>query len=231
MNTSMPASAVAIDMVGETLWLLAERAVWWPSTCTLFVADLHLGKAATFRAQGQPVPSGTTGANLDRLSELIRTHAATRIVFLGDLLHAVHAQQARVVDALQRWRDAHEPVACVLVRGNHDRHAGDPPPSLGFTLVDEPWPIEPDRALLACHHPQQVAAHGVLAGHWHPAVTLRGRAHDHERVPCYAGGEGLLVLPAFGEFTGSSTRVLPAGAIVYPIGGSRVWPGRPDARR
>ena len=40
---------------------------------TLFVADLHLGKSATFRARGLPVPSGTTQDNLRRLAALVQT--------------------------------------------------------------------------------------------------------------------------------------------------------------
>jgi len=36
--------------------LLPERAVWWPATRTLLVADLHLGKCETLRANGAPMP-------------------------------------------------------------------------------------------------------------------------------------------------------------------------------
>ncbi|MFA6207430.1 MAG: DEAD/DEAH box helicase, partial [Methylocystis sp.] len=46
--------------------LLPQRAVWRVETRTLFIADAHLGKAATFRALGQPAPKGTTRDNLDR---------------------------------------------------------------------------------------------------------------------------------------------------------------------
>ena len=38
---------LAIDCAGETLWLLPEHALWWPAGRVLWVADLHLGKAAT----------------------------------------------------------------------------------------------------------------------------------------------------------------------------------------
>lgn len=223
-ETIPSADAIALDLAGHTLWLLPERAVWWPATRTLFVADLHLGKAASFRALGQPVPSGTTQDNLDRLSALLLAHDAARIVFLGDLLHAVHAQQASILEPLQRWRETHAALVCTLVRGNHDSHAGDPPPSLGFHIVDEPWRVSSGAPLLACHHPQPVADHLVLAGHWHPVVTLRGRARDHQRLPCFCRSGGMLVLPAFGAFTGGSTRALPEGAVCYAVGGGRVWP-------
>jgi metallophosphoesterase superfamily enzyme len=54
--------------IGDTvLWLLADRALYWPERRWLCVADAHFGKAAAFRALGQPVPRGTTANNLARL--------------------------------------------------------------------------------------------------------------------------------------------------------------------
>ena len=78
--------------------------------------------------------------------------------------------------------------------------------------------------LVACHHPQRVAAGTVLAGHWHPAVTLRGPARDHQRLACFCLVETVLVLPAFGAFTGSGPQAPPVGSVCYPVGDGRVWP-------
>lgn len=209
-----------IELAGETVELLPERALWWPAARSLFIADLHLGKAASFRALGQPVPAGTTQDNLTRLSALLHRFDARQLVFLGDFLHAAAAQQTQVLDPVRRWRDLHAAVDCLLVRGNHDDHAGDPPAALRISVVDEPCRLGP---FAACHHPQRVDGATVLAGHWHPAVTLRGPAHDRQRLPCFSRSEGLLVLPAFGAFTGGSSRPLPADALRYAVGGGRVW--------
>ena len=218
-------NAQLLQFEGQELWLLPEAAAWHADSRTLFIADLHLGKSATFRARGLPVPSGTTQENLLRLATLVRTHAAERVVFLGDLLHSKHAQRAAAIAPLHAWRAAHPALHCVLVRGNHDSHAGDPPPSLDFEIVDEPWPVEGAPGLVGCHHPQHTAMGIVLAGHWHPAITLRGPARDHQRLACFCRIDRLLVLPAFGAFTGSSPQAPPSGSICYPIGGERVWPG------
>ncbi len=43
-STPLPLHAQA----GKPVQLLPERALWWPAGQALFVADLHLGKAATF---------------------------------------------------------------------------------------------------------------------------------------------------------------------------------------
>ena len=228
MTTAALAFAQTLEIAGQSLWLLPERAAWHAGSRTLFIADLHLGKSASFRARGLPVPAGTTQDNLARVAALVAAHAAARIVFLGDLLHSRHAQRESAIAPLHAWREAHPALQCVLVRGNHDSHAGDPPPSLAFEIVDEPWPVPAAPGLLACHHPQRVAGGCVLAGHWHPAVDLRGPARDHERLACFChianAGDDVLVLPAFGAFTGSSPQAPPAGSDCYPVGGERVWP-------
>ena len=101
------ASSCSVLWAGQDLRLLAERAVWWPEPRVLFISDLHIGKAATYRALGQPVPGGTTQQNLTRLSRLIETHRPLQIVFLGDFLHAAQAQTPQVLAALQTWREQH----------------------------------------------------------------------------------------------------------------------------
>lgn len=75
-------------LAGERVELLAERALHWPRARTLFVADVHLGKTAAFRAGGVPLPGGTTAADLARLSAVLAATCAERLVVLGDLLHA-----------------------------------------------------------------------------------------------------------------------------------------------
>jgi metallophosphoesterase superfamily enzyme len=113
------------------------------------------------------------------------------------------------------------------VLGNHDRHAGTPPADLGIALRLEPWALAPGCPLLAAHHPQGVAQHTVLAGHWHPSVVLQGPARDRLRLPCFAwlpGPQPLLVLPAFGAFTGTHAQALPAGTQAFAIAGAQVVP-------
>ena len=93
-----------IEWAGEEIELLAERAVWWPRGATLFVADLHFGKAAAFRSAGIPVPGGTTAADTARLSALVRRHSAARLVVLGDLLHAPTGRAEATMETVREWR-------------------------------------------------------------------------------------------------------------------------------
>ena len=213
-----------VDYAGETVWLLPERALWWPAGRVLFVADLHLGKAATYRALGQPVPAGTTRENLTRLNTLLLHYQPQQLIFLGDLLHAAQARTPSVLQGLADWRESFAALDCVLVRGNHDSRAGDPPASLGIRVVDEPFAVG---SFAACHHPQRHKALGVIAGHLHPVLSLYGIGRDSLRLPCFCLEAGLLVLPAFGEFTGGWIVPQEAGRRLYPVGGQKVW-GLPD---
>jgi DNA ligase-associated metallophosphoesterase len=203
-----------IAAAGRPLTLLPEKAAFLASSRTLLVADAHIGKAVTFRALGVPVPRGTTTETLDVLSALVATWRARRIVFLGDFLHSARAHAPATLGAVARWRRGHKALELVLVRGNHDSRAGDPPAHLGIRVVDEPFALD---GLALCHHPRPRRGAYVLAGHLHPCVSLGGRAFDHLRLPCFWLGDEVGVLPAFGAFTGMHPIRAGANDRVFPI--------------
>lgn len=204
---------------GEALVLLPERAVWWERTRTLLIADPHFGKAATFRSAGVPVPGGTTAGTIARIDATIARTDPARLVFLGDFLHARAGKSPAIVAALGAWRAGHASLDVVLVRGNHDRRAGDPPSELRIRCVDAPM-IEGPFALV--HHPAAVAGAYALAGHLHPSATMVGRGRQRERLPCFWFGAQWAVLPAFGEFTGLASVEPVAGDRVFVIAGDVV---------
>lgn len=183
--------------------LLPECAVWQEAARTLWIADLHLGKAASFRALGQPAPAGTTQENLRRLGGLIDSHAARRLVVLGDFLHARAGRTPALFAQLADWRAARPEVEIVVVRGNHDAHAGDAPAECGFVAVDEPYALEGvEGRHEAPSHAHAAQDRVVLSGHLHPVAWLSGPGRDRLRLPCFCLRPGRIVLPAFGEFTG-----------------------------
>ena len=57
-------SGAMVQVAGESLLLLPEKAIYWPRERMLIIADIHFGKAAAFRSLGVPVPRGTTSENL-----------------------------------------------------------------------------------------------------------------------------------------------------------------------
>ena len=169
------ADALAAVVCGEHVVLHAERALHWPRERTLFVADVHLGKAAAFRAGGVPLPRGSTAADLARLARLIEHTAATRVVVLGDLLHAKAGRVDALAAAFVAWRNRHASIDVLLVRGNHDARAGDPPANWQIRCVDEPFALPP---FIACHMTDAPPSGYALCGHLHPGVRIHGAAEQ-----------------------------------------------------
>ncbi len=210
---------VTIEVAGQALSLLPQKAVLLSASATLLIADAHIGKATSFRALGVPVPRGTTSETLAALTALIDRHHARRVVFLGDFLHSARAHAAETLAAVGRWRERHADVRLVLVRGNHDDRAGDPPAALGFEVVDEPLR---EGGLALCHHPRPREDGFVVAGHLHPCVSVHGRARVRLRLPCFHLSARVLVLPAFGSFTGMHPVRREDGDRVFAIAGDAV---------
>jgi DNA ligase-associated metallophosphoesterase len=211
-----------IHLAGEDAQLHPSGALYLPAHRTLLVADAHIGKAVSFRKLGVPVPEATTGATLQALSRALADTGASRLVFLGDFLHSRRSHSAATLAALDDWRAVHLQLHLQLVRGNHDKRAGDPPARLGIDVVDEPVTLGP---FALCHHPRPLAGAYVLAGHWHPCIGVRGRAFDRLRLPCFWLGDdsgeqperAVGVLPAFGSFTGMHPIELFQGDRIYAI--------------
>ena len=224
MSTLVSHTTDTTLMVGASqspLRLSAMKVAFAPDSGTLFVADVHIGKASSFRSLGVPVPSGTTSSTLDRLSQALEAFQATHLVILGDFIHARNGKSSDVMNALHAWRERWADVSMTLVEGNHDRFSGLLPSSLRIEVVEEPHRIGP---VTACHVPQLIEGTYVLAGHVHPAVVLSGKGRDRLRLPCFWEQAGqLLTLPAFGDFTGMYT--------ISPDKKDRVWPvsGDPEA--
>jgi hypothetical protein len=181
------------------VWLLPGRAVWWPRGGALLVADVHLGKSASFRALGLPVPEGELGDDLARLGALQARTGAARLVVLGDLVHAAAGMAEGVVAEVAAWRAA-APFELWLVPGNHDAHVRTLPTSWRVRVTA---PVHDEGPFRFVHAPAaggEGAAY-TWAGHVHPGVRI-GRGRDAEVLPCFHLGPTLGILPAFGTFTG-----------------------------
>ena len=209
------------EVAGERVVLLPERALYHPRSRTLLIADPHWGKAAAFRAAGVPVPGGTTAEGLQRLTRALERTGAARLVILGDLFHAREGKAPATLAVAHAWRERHASLPIVLVRGNHDKRAGDPPGTLDIDCIDAPWPSGP---FVLAHHPFESAEGYVLAGHVHPSVTLRGAGRQRERLPCFHFGPRLGILPAFGEFTGTADVAVAESDRVWVVAEGRVLP-------
>lgn len=204
------------------IMLLPGRAAFLPASRTLLVADLHLGKAATFRRFGLPVPEGSAQRDLARLERLVLDHGVRRLLILGDLFHAKGGFTEQVKAEFAAARGRMPGTEVVLVLGNHDRPLGKLSSDLG---IDATVPSLDEPPLHFVHEP----ATGIgpadreqftIAGHLHPTLSIRSPSGDRLADRCFYAEESVLVLPAFGSFTG--------GHRVEPRKGTRLWIARDD---
>ena len=76
-----------IEIGKQTLILCSDRAVFWCEKSTLLVADLHWLREEVAQAAGYAWPQESLAKDLERLSGLIDTYVAERVLVLGDLIH------------------------------------------------------------------------------------------------------------------------------------------------
>lgn len=184
--------------IGAHHWVaLPQRALYWPSQGMLLLADLHLGKADTFRHFAIAVPDGVQQRDVMVLQTLLQKLQPQRCVILGDFIHgAVVGEHTR--KAWNTLVGTHTGTSFELVMGNHDRafqkdmlhmHAVHSMLEVdGVYLTHEPMARE---ELLA-----QTALN--IHGHIHPAVRVAG---SRRKLAALVYQAPYLQLPAFSEFT------------------------------
>ena len=214
------AAATAVNKPAPDILLLPGRAALVPASRTLLVADLHLGKAATFRRAGIPIPEGSAQRDLERLEQLVRGYNVRRLIVLGDLFHAKGGCTPQVFAEFAELRARVADTAVVLVLGNHDRAIGRLPASLG---IDACLPALDEPPFHFVHEPATDMTTSnrdlfTVAGHLHPTVSIRSPSGDRLADRCFVAETSVLVLPAFGSFTG--------GHRVDPAESMRLWIAR-----
>ena len=201
MNRSAPRALLAASSRAcpftwgqERLELLPEGALLLPERGLLLLADLHLGKAESFQAQGIPLPSDGDAATLNALLELVHRRRPAAVAVLGDL---IHSRLGLTAELRAKLRALPELLGCPLrlIGGNHER---------GSWI--EGLPQEPSQAcgsLWLSHEPEPRQGFLNVCGHRHPVAVL-GQGSDRLRLPCFAYDpqQHTLVLPAFGQLTG-----------------------------
>ena len=213
-------SDVALTLAGEQVYLLSERAFFWPGAATVVVADLHWGKGPAFSPTAIPLTLATTSDDLGRLDSALRRTEARRMVVLGDLFHGrAYRIPSHTLAELRRWRSLSNSVEILLVRSNHDRHSGDPPNDLRINSVDSPAFVPP---FVFRHEPVNSTDAYGLAGHVHPGITLVGRGLQRETLPCFVVGKTATLMPAFGSFTTLGAVEPKPGDRVFVVAGDDV---------
>jgi len=187
-----------VNVFGEVLVLLPEKAIFWKARGILLIADLHLGKINHFRKAGIPVPAKANDKNIETLLFLIQSLRPSRLIFLGDLFHSHYNEEWELVMTFMK---TFPEVSFELVIGNHDilseiQYKRGNLKLHYDTLNESPFVLS--------HHPMEnvPANYYNLAGHIHPGVQLSGKGKQSITFPCFYFTERQGILPAFGSFTG-----------------------------
>ncbi len=188
--------------------------MFWQEQATLLISDVHLGKVTHFRKYGAAVPKGAAKRNFELLDEALSFFDVQRICFLGDLFHSYLNKEW---DLFEHWVQK-TALKMVLVVGNHDLISPHKYEDLGIAVMDE---MQMGGFLLT-HHPEQREGFFNFSGHIHPAIKLRGRGKQSLRLPCFFKAKHQMILPAFGEFTGSHCLEKEKGDEVYAIADATV---------
>ena len=183
-----------IALFGQAVVCDPLGALYLPGSRTLVVSDLHLEMGAAFARRGQMLPPYDTLATLKLVEAVLARYNPRVVISLGDNFHdrrgsadmpALFREMIRLMAAGREW---------IWINGNHDPDGTTdlPGQSVDELLLD---------GLTFRHEPKAGAAAGEIAGHLHPAATVR-RREKNVRRPCFATDGSRLIMPAFGVLTG-----------------------------
>lgn len=182
----------------------ASGALWIEERRTLLIADAHLGYGWAQRRRGELGPVGD-GRAQDRLLEVAAELEPSKVVFLGDVVHAPRPapeERALIEKTLAAMQQRTE---VIVVQGNHDRGFARDFGRLGIPLVGRWQSVAADGSpLLAIHGdgrlPETPEGGWLIAGHVHPSLSLKDAAGARHRLRVFAMGDRVLLLPAFSPF-------------------------------
>lgn len=171
-----------------------RSAVFWVEHDLLIVSDLHLEKGSFLGQFANPIPHYDSRKTLYQLSILIEDYQPSTVVCLGDSFHDKSAfermweneknQLSSLIQRVNKW---------VWILGNHDPAL--PNELEGCQKVD--WEID---GILLSHEPE-VSDLPQIIGHFHPKASVK-----HKRLKLRGRSllmsEELLIMPAFGQYTG-----------------------------
>jgi DNA ligase-associated metallophosphoesterase len=217
--------SVSLDVQGQTLLLLPDRALVWREASTVVVADTHFGKSSVFRRHGMAVPAGSDEHDRQRLTRIVRRETARRLFILGDFLHAPLDADGADARDIAAWCESLGDTEIHVVAGNHDRGVMQRwrPPVVWHDAdhIEAPFCFTHDAERAGRTSPGRTSPHlFTLSGHIHPVVRIGSRSRPAPRVPVFWQREAGLVLPSFGVFTG--------GYVVSPGPGDRIYAAGPE---
>ena len=204
-----------INFYGLPISLLPQKALWVKQEKLLVVADLHLGKAQYFQANGIPISANTHVRDLFNLQSLIELYNPNKVLFLGDLFHA----GPLAIADFEHFLDKNKRIQFLLTIGNHDDKSSKIVlPQKIISLTD--WKVG---EVVFQHHPSNSKASPTVCGHIHPKYKIHALPRS-KALPCFYWNQYNLILPSFGSFTGGKLVVKDKQTQgIYVVGKEKVF--------
>ena len=196
-------------LAGQEIIFDCSGAAFLPAAQTLIVSDLHFEKGSHFAMRGRFLPPYDTRTTLDGIERLMRLARPRRVVSLGDAFHDREAEARMDAGDAERLERLCAAAEWLWVLGNHDPL----PPKRFRGAASEAIELA---GLAFCHEPAADRGWNV-AGHLHPCAVAQKGGRGVRR-PAFVTDGDVLVMPAFGAFTGGLNVLDPAFGGLFPRG-------------
>ncbi|MET6991212.1 ligase-associated DNA damage response endonuclease PdeM [Sediminicola arcticus] len=184
-----------IQILDQNFILHCTGSLFWQEQGMLLVSDVHLGKISHFRKHGAAIPQCAIEKNFELLTKVVVKFKPKTICFLGDLFHSYLNSEWHHFEA---WT-AEQASKIILVVGNHDIISPLKYENIKIGITQE-LRLPP---FFLTHHPEEKKGFFNFSGHIHPAIKLQGLGRQRLKLPCFFKRTNQMILPAFGEFTGT----------------------------
>ncbi|MBU6157907.1 MAG: ligase-associated DNA damage response endonuclease PdeM [Bacteroidetes bacterium] len=185
----------------QSLLLSKERCICWENEKVLILSDTHFGKTGHFRKESIPLPQMILENDLNRLIEVICCFNPDKLIVVGDLFHSSFNKE---LDYFKQFRANFSQLEFHLVLGNHDILRKEYYEDLAIQIHLHSLDMHPFSFVHDINDKQIENDNFYFCGHQHPGVTVRGKARQNLRFPCFHFSENHACLPAFSRFTGMS---------------------------
>jgi uncharacterized protein len=204
-----------IILAQQEIYLLPQKAIFFPATKQLVLSDVHLGKTTHFRKQGLAIPLEAQFEDLLILESLIETWEPSVILILGDLFHSdFNSEWYNFEFFLKKFLH----VQFLLVKGNHDIIDFKESTILNFSTTT----LLEDANFTYQHFPAKDNKKINFCGHTHPTVQIKLRGKQYYHLPCFFIENNNFTLPAFGKLTGGFVIKKTKKNNIYVIIGNEV---------
>jgi uncharacterized protein len=223
VNAGVGVRSVSLGFSGLTVILDGGGAAYLPEHGALIVSDLHLEKGSNGASRGRLLPALDSHDTLLRLRTVVEAYRPQRVICLGDSFHdGAAAERMAGADRAALKTLCALAEEWIWIAGNHDPH----PPE--FCEGERRGQIEIAGVVLR-HQPDAACGAPQIVGHFHPKASV-GLGGACVSGRCFCVSHDLLMMPAFGAYTGGMARQSPAlrslhraEPKIFMLHASKVW--------